>query len=108
MGIDNIIYAYNESINLIPIMENNYNLTFSDNKNKSEYFMNMTNEFIYKLGSVYEKYKDYKFPNINPRNSEKIRDNSFQPGFIGVKYIYNLNNCLNKFKKFFKNFNKIL
>jgi hypothetical protein len=88
MGIEKIIHSYQEAIKLIPIMEKNYISTFTETTNKSDYFLDETNDFISKLGSVYREFKDKNFPNINPRISEIVDDNTLRSEFINVLLFY--------------------
>lgn len=86
MGINNIMKSYKAAIDLIPSMSENYESTFNDNLNKSDYYLNQTNNFISKLDVVYRNFKDLKFDNINPRKSQVKGDNTLRPSFITVNY----------------------
>lgn len=79
--------SYKAAINMIPEMSRNYESTFQDNKNKSDYYLNQTRNFILKLDAVDRVYKDMKFENINPRKSQIIGDNSLRPSFLTVSVI---------------------
>ena len=88
MGINNIMQSYEAAIDLIPVMSQNYKNTFKDSSNKSDYYLNQTNNFISKLDLVFREYNNKKFDNINPRKSEVKGDNSLRPSFVTVKYFF--------------------
>ena len=88
MGVDKIISTYYSSRNLIPIMKNNYNKTFSDNEDKGNNFIIMKNNLLKKMQNLYEENYLMKFKKINPRKSTKIGDNSFVPYFIFVRKFF--------------------
>jgi len=88
MGINNIMQSYEAAIDLIPVMSQNYKKTFKDSSNKSDYYLNQTNNFISKLDLVFREYNNKKFDNINPRKSEVKGDNSLRPSFVTVKYFF--------------------
>jgi hypothetical protein len=87
MGVDKIISTYDSSKLLLPIMKNNYNKTFSDNQDKGNNFIIMTNELLKKIENLYANNYLLKFQKINPRMSTKIGDNSFTPSFISVFFL---------------------
>lgn len=79
--------SYEAAIKLIPDMAKNYETTFQDNRNRSDFYLNQINNFIMKLDSVDRSYKNMKFENVNPRKSQIIGINSLSPSFVSVKLL---------------------